>query len=389
MSVERRVRNGKVTYVARWRSPVGKQESKTFDRKGEAVRWEAEQRRKLGENIYVSPSEGKETIGEFAETYLSWKSSEWKPKTMASARSLMNSQVLPYWRDVRLNKVTFEAVANWIADLSEKPGRGGSTLSASRIRQSYHLLTGMLDSAVSSRKISANPARNVPIPRLEDRTTRRALTWTQVFDLADTFPRYQDRLMVLVLSTTGLRWGEVAALRVAHVHVREGVPNLVEPYVTFSVIDNVSDVNGKLITVSPKNHQKRSVSVEVPEVVDAVRRHLAGKNEEDLLFPDSRGGALRVGNFRRDVLDRAATAVGLPGLIPHELRHTAATLAIESGATIKDVQIMLGHKDASLTLNRYGKHTEEAAHRVAHSMSDAATKALGDRAERRKHLRAV
>ena len=55
-----------------------------------------------------------------------------------------------------------------------------------------------------------------------------------------------------------------------------------------------------------------------------------------------RGGARRVGNFRRDTFDRAAVRIGIPGLHPHELRHTAASLAIASGASIKVVQSMLG-----------------------------------------------
>ena len=59
-------------------------------------------------------------------------------------------------------------------------------------------------------------------------------------------------------------------------------------------------------------------------------------------------------NFRRSHFDRAAAAAGLEGLVPHELRHTAASLAIASGASIKGVQSMLGHASAAMTLDRYG-----------------------------------
>jgi integrase len=61
-----------------------------------------------------------------------------------------------------------------------------------------------------------------------------------------------------------------------------------------------------------------------------------------------------VQNFRRDCFDRAAVEVGLAGLTPHELRHTAASLAIASGASVKAVQSMLGHASAQMTLDRYG-----------------------------------
>jgi len=63
---------------------------------------------------------------------------------------------------------------------------------------------------------------------------------------------------------------------------------------------------------------------------------------------------LRSQNFRRRGFNRAAAEVGLEGLVPHELRHAAASLAIASGASVKGVQMMLGHASASMTLDRYG-----------------------------------
>ncbi|MGD9990478.1 tyrosine-type recombinase/integrase [Pseudonocardia sp.] len=63
---------------------------------------------------------------------------------------------------------------------------------------------------------------------------------------------------------------------------------------------------------------------------------------------------LRVRNFRRGVFDAAVSRVGPTGLHPHELRHTAASLAIASGADVKVVQMMLGHKTATMTLDLYG-----------------------------------
>ena len=72
------------------------------------------------------------------------------------------------------------------------------------------------------------------------------------------------------------------------------------------------------------------------------------------MFGSQAGTPLRVQNFRRDWFDRAADAIGLPRLTPHELRHTAASLAIASGASVKGVQSMLGHASAQMTLDRYG-----------------------------------
>jgi len=99
---------------------------------------------------------------------------------------------------------------------------------------------------------------------------------------------------------------------------------------------------------------------------------------DDLLFTSPLGAPLRSNNFRRRCFDRAAADVGLAGLVPHELRHTAASLAIASGASVKAVQSMLGHASAAMTLDRYGHLYEDELDTVADRMDDAATRILAD-----------
>jgi hypothetical protein len=85
---------------------------------------------------------------------------------------------------------------------------------------------------------------------------------------------------------------------------------------------------------------------------------------------------LRASNFRRDVFTPAAKRAGLAGLVPHELRHTAASLAIASGADVKVVQRMLGHKSATMTLDLYGHLFEDRLDEVADAL-DRAARAAG------------
>ncbi len=74
---------------------------------------------------------------------------------------------------------------------------------------------------------------------------------------------------------------------------------------------------------------------------------------DELAFPSPQGAVLRNRNARSAWFDAAARAIGEPGLTPHELRHTAASLAIKAGANVKAVQRMLGHASAAMTLDRY------------------------------------
>jgi integrase len=88
-------------------------------------------------------------------------------------------------------------------------------------------------------------------------------------------------------------------------------------------------------------------------LIDELSVALVGRDRGDLQFTSPKGGVLRNRNARGLWFDKAAAAIGEPGLAPHELRHTAASLAISAGANVKAVQRMLGHASAAMTLDRY------------------------------------
>jgi len=81
--------------------------------------------------------------------------------------------------------------------------------------------------------------------------------------------------------------------------------------------------------------------------------YLAGKRPDDLLFTSPDGEVMRNRNARRAWFNRAATETGVARLTPHELRHTAASLAVKAGANVKALQRMLGHASAAITLDIY------------------------------------
>jgi integrase len=95
---------------------------------------------------------------------------------------------------------------------------------------------------------------------------------------------------------------------------------------------------------------------------------LVGRDADELVFTSPRGGPLRPNNFRKRVFQQAVASIGKPDLVPHDLRDTAASLAISAGASIKAVQRMLGHASAKMTLDVYGglftEDLEELAERL-------------------------
>jgi integrase len=103
---------------------------------------------------------------------------------------------------------------------------------------------------------------------------------------------------------------------------------------------------------------------------------MTGKGRDDLVFTDLRGGVLRNSNWRARVFRPAVekfqhTDDTFPTITPHDLRHTAASLAVSVRANVKAVQRMLGHAKASMTLDTYADLFDEDLDEVADRLNDA------------------
>ena len=344
-----------VTWEARWRDPGNRQRKKTFAKKSDADRYLTSIESSLLTGGYVDPSRSRVTIGAYAEQWVAGRT-RLKPKTVASYRSLLNNRVLPRWAEVRLDRITYEDVSAWVSELATQ-------VSPSTTRQAYHLLTSILDQAVKGRRLPSNPAAGVELPRLP-KVHKRYLSHEQVTVLAEHCGR--DGSIVLMLAYTGIRWGELAGIRVGR--VSPGARRV-------HIAEAMSEVNGRVIFGAPKTHADRWIAI--PSFLrPEISALMAGKSPDDLLFTSPRGEVLRVHGFRRRRFDRAAAAIGVPGLVPHELRHSAASLAIASGANVKAVQTMLGHASAAMTLDRYSHLFDDALDTVADRLDEARQRTL-------------
>jgi integrase len=319
---------------ARYRDSAGREHSRHFKRKVDAQRWLDEVTTAVTTGMYVDPGRSRITVGEWSGRWLKTKV-DLKPSTRARYEGLLRVNVLPRWGEIRLADVTHEGVAAWIADLT------ASGLSAATVRQAHRVLSLTFSLAVRDGRLARNPADHIPLPRAA-KHEKVFLTVDQVEQLADAAGEY--RLVILFLAYTGLRFGELSALRVRRLDLMRGRTEIVEA---------VAEVGGRAVFSTPKSHQVRSVPI--PRfLVDELAQHVAGQNPDDFVFTSPRGGLLRLQNFRHTVFDRAARTTGLDRLTPHGLRHTAASLAITSGADVKVVQEMLGHASATMTLDLYG-----------------------------------
>lgn len=218
---------------------------------------------------------------------------------------------------------------------------------------------------MKSKRLAVNPVRSVDLPKVA-LTRRRYLTATQVEALADAAGDHID--VILVLAYTGLRFGEMAALRGRHVEMLRR---------RLRIEESVTEVNGTMDWSSPKDHQRRSVPFPAL-LAEPLSRRLTAGDPDALVFAGGRGAVLRTRNMRRAWFDAVAAEAGLEGLTPHGLRHTAASLAVSAGASVLSLQRMLGQAKPSMTLDVYSDLFDGDLDTVADRLADARARNLAD-----------
>ena len=327
------------TWTVRYRDPSGHQKRRTFKRHSEAAAFRSQVETAILSGTYIDPTATRLSFSAWATRWLNTRT-HLKPKTLYGYESLLRVHLLPRFGDTPLHAIDYLDVEAFVADLSE------SGLSPSRIRQAHQLLSMILKAAVRSRRLGLNPAEGVSLPRANTRRMK-FLDSDEVTRLADAVPdRYEA--LIYTLAYGGLRWAEAAGLKRQRANLLRR---------RLHIIETLSDVRGELIWTSTKNHQSRDVALP-GFVVEKLARHLelhVPAGPDSLVFTTESGTPLRSPNFGRTVWLPATRSVGLEGLRPHDLRHTAAALLISEGAHPRQVMEQLGHSSIATTMNVYGK----------------------------------
>jgi integrase len=362
-------RSGKESWQARWRDPVGIDRSKNFFRKVDANHYLLSLESDKLRGRYTDPRLGRTR---FAEWLVEWQATRTNlsPQTRLRDEASIRNHVIPTFGSVAIGQLQPVHVARWVADLD------ANGLAPATTRKAYQLLSAALSDAVDNGLIPMSPCRNVKLPKITT-SVMRVLEPAETKALAGVIDeRY--RAMVLAAAYTGLRFGELAALRTDRFDALRR---------TVRVEESLAEVRGQFLSKPPKSDASRR-TVSVPSfVVDELAKHLAAHADgSGLLFSAPEGGPIRRTNFRRRIWQPAIRAsVGEPCTF-HDLRHTHAALLIAVGEHPKVIQERLGHASIKTTLDTYGHLfeglDEAAADRLDKVWNAADVDAVWTRSER-------
>lgn len=352
----------------------------TFESKDDAVVWLTTERRLIERDEWRPPAErrqvsaGKrETFGPFAESWLANREVKGRPlkqRTRDHYQGMLDRMILPTFQARPLSAITANEVDAWYRDLD----RNTPTYRA----HAYSLLRTILGS-VDPTVLPSNPARIRGAGGTSRKHQIEPLSLDELATLTEAMPEHR-RSMVLFAAWCALRFGELAELRRRDVDVTNGVVKVQRGV--------VRTTEGVQVGTPKSDAGSRNVTIP-PHLMPLVKAHLADHTEpgrDALLFPGAGGEHLAPSTFygkspKRVKLPgggveyrgghgfyRARAVAGRPTLHFHDLRHTGAVLAAQTGATLAELMSRLGHSTPAAAM-RYQHAAKDRDKAIAAALS--------------------
>lgn len=350
-------------YQASYLDPAGTRRTapETFTAKMDADGWLAMQRAAIESGSWRGRDD-RTTVGEFADEWV--KALQVRDRTRYHYKVNLDKWIKPTFGTVPMSAVTPAMVRKWVGGFpSDTPAARANA---------YRVLSQVFRAAVEDGIVTESPVRVKGAGQYIRKRDGHALQAAEVVALAAKVPESR-RLAILLGAYCALRPGEVLGLRRRDVDPRTHSLNIRE---------TASAVHAGSSRVGPVKTAASLRTVHYPSgLQDAVVEHLkthTGTPATDHLFPSPRGGGqpLSYGAYLH-MFTRAAKDAELGDLKPHDLRHTGATLAAETGATTRELMARLGHTSPSVAM-RYQHAAKERDKSIADALDGDFTRANGE-----------
>lgn len=353
------VRNGTgLRWMARWVDAEGREQSKSFARKLDATEHLKTVITAQATGTYVDPRLGKVT---FASFYAEWsKRQVWVANTY---RAMGQAVTSVHFSDRPLSELRTSDIQTWVKTMEK-------TLAATTIRTRFANVRTVIRAAVKDQTMARDITQGVSLPRLRRAEAAMVIPTSEEVGRLITGTDWLPTL-VAVAAFTGLRKGELSALKVSDV-------NFLRKEVTVARQVQFND-DGTMEIRAPKRESERVVYA--PEqlmtmISEYLRVHNAGDDPDRWLFPGIVDRTKPVHAAAVGRAWRAARVVANVEFTLHDLRHFYASGLIASGCDVVTVQRALGHADATMTLSTYSHLWPDASDRTRNASSDMMRVAL-------------
>ncbi|MBA3432158.1 MAG: site-specific integrase [Actinobacteria bacterium] len=326
-------------WQGQYRDPSGRSRSVgTFMRKGDALAAAEERESAIRRGAWLDPERAPTPFGDYARRWLETKGNV-RPRTRINVEGRLRNHVLPAFGDSPIAAIGPSDVRTWVANLS---ARG---LAPSTVKATYRTFSQIMTTAAIDGLLVRSPCIGVELPAETGREEMHFLNSEQARVLAD---KIDDRYRVAILTAayTGLRAGELWALKLSRVNLLKR---------RLEVVESLSEVRGELVVGPTKTRNRRTVTLPA-FLAEMVGEHVGRYPSRDgYIFTAAQGGPVRHHNFMRRHFYPAAREAGMPdGLRFHDLRHSCAAILTAQGWNPKQIQTRLGHATIRTTLDRYG-----------------------------------
>lgn len=340
--VERKRADGATRYLAQYRDPEGRIRSAgTYPSRRPAERAGNREEQQVLAGSWRDQSLGEVPFQRFVEN--DWLPSKHiEPTTKAAYVSNLNKHFFPFFGKKLMYQITPSLVQDWVT----KAASDG--LSARSIRKYHTVLHSIFKRAVRDQLIVSNPCEHTELPKVVTKKSR-TLTPEEFDDLINAVPdRY--RLLVETAIETGMRWGELIALRPRHIDFLSKSVTVQETVIEVS--RQHSPTGERYVTKAyPKNNEPRTFGVD-DAWLQAVALHIGthGIARDEPLFATTAGTPISRNSFRTRVWLPAvrASGVGFPVRM-HDLRHAHASWLLAEGSDLRSVMERMGHAQIQTT----------------------------------------
>ena len=313
------------------------------------------------------------------QAYQTWVSSH---NTLNRVRGYLDNYIIPKFGDYKPDKIESADIQLWLNDLAKKSKKSKKSVESGVKRANkgcakdfgavIHKLKDIFDYGITNYGLTANPVNAIKIPPkpksskkrimvLHDDSLARWLNYLESLDNNRANRRF--KLICNTLLASALRINELLALTIDDLNFEESSIS-VNKTLLWKTANKKTRTKGKVICKATPKTDAGNRSIPVPlSILEALRDfhnemneylELHNRHRTKLIFPTIYGNYMCDRN-ERATLKKRLVGLGLPNYGFHLFRHTHASMLLNAGTNWKELQVRMGHKSISTTMDTYAE----------------------------------